>query len=177
MRYVLSSIFLLFFLTTSLVAEETVKVLYWIDGDTVKVLYNGEKVSLRLIGVDTPESRRNKRLYKQQKRSTTDIDTIIAMGKISKKYVESLIPRGSIVKIEFDVSKYDRYNRLLAYIYTPEGVMVNDLIIKVGLGSVLTVPPNIKYEKMFLESMKYARENKKGHWSSENDVLTYEKFK
>jgi micrococcal nuclease len=141
-------------------ATDYVKCIKVIDGDTIKIA-TGENV--RLIGVDTPESRRNKKLYRDADRSKEDVDAIIAMGKESAKFTTGLV-LGKDVRLEFDVQKQDRYGRLLAYVYLEDGAFVNAEIIKQGYGSPMTVPPNVKHADLFRQLYQEARENKKGLW-------------
>ncbi len=53
----LSFVFILAFLSSSLYAQQTTTVVRVVDGDTSKVRYWGKEESIRLIGIDTPESR------------------------------------------------------------------------------------------------------------------------
>jgi micrococcal nuclease len=133
-----------------------------VDGDTLKVFYEGQKESIRLIGIDTPESRKNKKAYKDSGRSGEDIEKIVAMGKESTEYTKSLIKPGDIIKMEFDVQKRDQYKRLLAYVYLNDGRMLNEEIIRAGYASPLTYPPNIKYQDKFLKEYREAREKGRG---------------
>ena len=61
-----------------------------VDGDTLKIDFHGIELTTRLIGVDTPESRRNKKAKKDAKRSDQDLVTINALGKKTKEYVKRL---------------------------------------------------------------------------------------
>lgn len=131
-----------------------------VDGDTV-VLSTGEKV--RLIGIDAPEARHNEKLKRDMEKTKKDADTIIALGKRSTQFTRSLV-EGKRVRLEFDVERRDRYGRLLAYLYTEDGVFVNAEILKEGYAMVMTVPPNVKYKDFFAELQKKARENKLGLW-------------
>ena len=110
-------VFILTLLSSSLHAQELFTVLRVVDGDTLKVRYLGEDESVRLIGIDTPESRVNKKTKKDAKRSKQDIETIVAMGKRATAYVEGLVKPGDTITIEFDVQERDRYKRLLGYVY------------------------------------------------------------
>ncbi len=112
-------IFILALLTPSLHAQQTTTVVRVVDGDTLKVRYWGKDESIRLIGIDTPESRVNKKTKKDAKRSGQDIKTIIAMGKRATEYVESLVKPGDLITIEFDAQERDRYGRLLGYVDLP----------------------------------------------------------
>ncbi|MDP3790254.1 MAG: thermonuclease family protein, partial [Candidatus Omnitrophota bacterium] len=50
------------------------------------------------------------------------------------------------------------------YVYLPDGRMLNAEIIKAGYAQVMTVPPNVAYEDMFLQLQKEAREANRGLW-------------
>ena len=143
---------------------ESVKVLRIIDGDTLKVNYKGKEESIRLIGIDAPESRPNKKAKNDAQRSGEDLKTITAMGKEATNYVKSLVKPGDTVKIEFDVQKKDKYGRLLAYVYLSNGEMLNEEIVKGGYAYLMTIPPNVKYQERFLKAYREARENKRGLW-------------
>jgi len=132
-----------------------------IDGDTLK-LSNGERV--RLIGIDTPESKDNAKLRKDSKRTGQNAKEIIEMGKWAADFTRKLV-EGKEVKLEFDVSQRDKYGRLLAYVYLTDGTFVNAEIIKQGFAQVMTIPPNVKHQDLFLRLQKEARENRRGLWS------------
>lgn len=145
-------------------SDKTVTLVRIIDGDTYEVIYNGKKEKVRLIGIDTPESKANKKAYKDSKRSKEDIKTIVKEGLKAKDFVKSLIKKDDVLKIEFDVRERDQYGRLLAYLYLPNGKMLNNVIIEEGYAAPLTYPPNVKYVELFRNSYIKARENKKGLW-------------
>lgn len=115
-----------------------------IDGDTIE-LEDGTRV--RYIGMDTPEAGD---CFSQE--STEE----------NKKLVE-----GKKVKIETDVQKFDKYGRLLAYVFVGE-TFVNEELVRRGVAQVLTYPPDVKYTEKFVAAQKEAREKKLGLWA--NDV-------
>ena len=129
-----------------------------VDGDT---LYCGH-MEIRLIGIDTPESHYNPHIRKQ--RSLGDVKTIIAMGKRATKFVKRICPPGTRVRVEHDVELLDRYGRILAYIWLPDGRMLNEVIICSGYAVPLTIPPNVKYAERFRECYRKAREEGLGLW-------------
>jgi Micrococcal nuclease (thermonuclease) homologs len=131
-----------------------------VDGDTLK-LSNGDNI--RLIGIDTPESRYNSKLERDARRSRKDIDSIIKMGKEASNFTRRLVG-GKKVRLEFDVEKHDRYGRLLAYVYLEDGTFVNSRIIEEGYAQVMTIAPNVKYAQTFLKLEREARQKKKGLW-------------
>ena len=77
---------------------KTFQVQQVVDGDTL-LLATGERV--RLIGIDAPERRVNPKAKKDAQRSAEDIETIIAMGKKSTRFVESLVHR--VILFESDI--------------------------------------------------------------------------
>jgi micrococcal nuclease len=131
-----------------------------VDGDTLK-LSNNEKV--RLIGIDTPEMHESEKLYRDSRKSGRDAKTIQVLGKRSYAFTRSLV-EGKTVRLEFDVEKRDKYKRLLAYVYLPDGTFVNAEIVKQGYASLMTYPPNVKYADEFRRLYQQAREQRLGLW-------------
>jgi len=72
----------------------TATVVRVIDGDTLKVEFQGQKESIRLIGIDTPESRANPKAKRDAQRSGEDIKRIIAMGGKATAFTKSKIKKG-----------------------------------------------------------------------------------
>ncbi|MBK8663373.1 MAG: thermonuclease family protein [Ignavibacteriales bacterium] len=134
------------------------------DGDTFSVIFNGRKEKIRLIGIDTPESRRNDRSKKQGKEETLDQEEIVAMGKEAKAFIARQIQKGDRVKLEFDVQERDKYGRFLCYVYLEDGRMLNEIMIGEGYAYPLTIAPNVKYESKFRAAFVEARENSRGLW-------------
>jgi len=131
-----------------------------VDGDTL-VLENGERV--RLIGIDTPEMHDSGKLYKDAQRSHQTTAAIKAMGRKAWQFTKKLV-EGKRVRLEFDVDKLDRYDRILAYAYLKDGTFVNAEIVKAGYASLLTIPPNVKYAELFRQLYEEARSNRRGLW-------------
>lgn len=130
------------------------------DGDTV-ILSDGRKV--RLIGIDTPESRSNAKLKRDAERTGWDHDTILALGKRSAQFTRSAA-EGKRVRLEYDVETKDRFGRTLAYLFLEDGTFINAELVKEGYATVYTVPPNVKYKDLFLSLQKDARQAKRGLW-------------
>jgi micrococcal nuclease len=161
---VFSALFVLLALTFSLQAKETTTVLSVVDGDTLKIKYEGREENIRLIGIDAPESKPNEKAKHGAQRSGKDLKTIIAMGKEAARYVKTLLKPGDEVEIELDVQTRDRYGRLLGYVYLSNGKMLNEEIAKAGYANPMTIPPNVKYQERFLKAYREARDNQRGLW-------------
>lgn len=126
-----------------------------VDGDTFWANDGTEKgVKIRLIGVDTPETR------------NTGRKIIGYFGQQSKEYLTKLL-ENETVRLEYDVGRYDQYKRTLAYVYLDDGTFVNAELIKQGYAMVMTVPPNVKYAEKFVKLQQRARSKNLGLWNEE----------
>jgi micrococcal nuclease len=145
----------LFYLPQSSLAQQKTGLLQvskLVDGDTFWVLdERGTEVKIRLIGINTPEARRTGR---------TEIEYY---GKEASAYVANLV-RGKRVRLEYDVARYDRYKRTLAYVYLENGVFLNAHLVQEGYATVATYPPNVKYADYFTKLQREARAQRKGMW-------------
>ena len=81
------------FLSTITNAQQRTMATRVIDGDTIQALYGGVEKRIRLIGIDTPGSRANRKAKKDKNMGEHDLKTIIEMGKKAKAYVNGLIKR------------------------------------------------------------------------------------
>ena len=134
------------------------------DGDTLTVLYRGQRERVRLVGIDAPESSENEKAFRDAKRTESDVRSIISQGKKSAAYTQSLVRPGEILGIEFDVEKRDRYSRLLAYLYLPSGEMLNRKIVAEGYAYPYTRPPNVRYAEKLRKDFEQARKSRRGLW-------------
>jgi micrococcal nuclease len=143
--------FSLLFLTLPSYGSDIVsgKCLRVIDGDTIEVEYNNKRDKVRLIGVDTPETKDPRKPVQYFGKEATEF---------TKKAVE-----GKNVRLEFDQTLRDKYDRLLAYVYLPNGEMLNAKIIKEGYGHAYIKYP-FKYLEEFRNYEKQAREKGLGLW-------------
>ncbi len=131
------------------------KVTSFSDGDTIVVDMNGKNETIRFIGVDTPETHDPRK-------------QVQCFGKAAASYTKGLIGNNA-VRLEADPlsTNRDRYNRLLRYIYIPDGRLVQAEIIKNGFGFAYTSFPFTKSEE-FSKYQKEAREQDRGLWASCN---------
>jgi micrococcal nuclease len=118
-----------------------------IDGDTLE-LEGGERV--RLIGVNTPESVDPRR-------------PVEPYGKEAAAFTRRLAERQQ-VRLEFDHERRDEYGRTLAYVYLPDGTLLNREIIRQGYGYAYT---RFAYRRTaeFVQAERDAREHGRGLWS------------
>ena len=135
-----------------------------IDGDTISVFLEGQEESIRLIGIDTPESWENEKVVKDAQRYGITVDEMITLGNIATTFVEVLVEPGDTLIIEFDKQRRDEYGRLLGFVFLENGTMLNEEILKAGYAEIITIPPNVKYIKELYNAYLDAKENKRGFW-------------
>lgn len=128
-----------------------------IDGDTIKIIYEGKEINVRYLLVDTPETNHPK-LGKQP------------FGEESKRRNQELMNSGKL-EIEFDVGqKYDKYGRLLAYVYI-DGESIQEKLLAEGLARVAYVyPPNTRHLNEYEKLQESAKQKGIGIWTLEDYV-------
>ena len=137
------------------VNKERKSVIRIIDGDTFVVADGSAKgETIRLIGVDAPETRRS---------ANREIGHF---GEEAKVYLGKLLG-GDQVDLVYDAGKRDRYGRTLAYVYLPDGTFINAEMVKQGYATVMTVPPNVVHADYFVELERKAKRGKRGLWKGE----------
>ncbi|MEC5237782.1 thermonuclease family protein [Bacillus mycoides] len=133
---------------------ETVKgkVLHIKDGDTIDVNVKGQKQTVRLLLLDTPESVSQK--IPPQK-----------MGKEASSFLKKQLEGKSVILVYDQGPKEDKYGRKLAYVFC-DGIHINELMVKSGYGIIAYISkPNTTLLPEMLEAEKEAKESKAGVWS------------
>lgn len=124
-----------------------------VDGDTINVILDGVEERVRLIGIDTPET----------KKPDSPVE---CFGPEAAAYTESLLPDGTSLHLERDVEARDQYGRLLAYVYLADsGLFVNLEIVRQGYANTLTIPPNVAHADDFVEAARAAEASNLGLWA------------
>ncbi len=117
------------------------------DGDTVTVLLGGHKHRARLIGIDAPEMGQE------------------PWGRASREHLRRLLKDGRWrVSLERDIVEFDKYGRLLVYLWSPDGRMINETMLEDGYAVLFTIQPNSRYSDRFRKAQRLARDNRKGLW-------------
>lgn len=126
---------------------------HFVDGDTIAVKMNGTTESIRMIGVDTPETHKPH-------------TPVQCYGPAAAAYTKNLIGKNS-VRLESDPksTNRDRYNRLLRYVYLPDGRLVQHELITNGYGFAYTQFPFTKSQD-FVNAQDQARAANKGLWGN-----------
>jgi micrococcal nuclease len=124
-----------------------------VDGDTLKVLLDGQEETIRLIGVDTPES-----VHPQK--------PVECFGREASAMAQELAANQA-VQLEADPTqdRVDRYGRLLRYVYLPGDMLLNWELIYQGYGFEYTYAVPYAYQAEFQQAERDARANQRGLWA------------
>lgn len=118
-----------------------------VDGDTI-IVYDeyGERLRVRLTGINAPES-----VHEDESRNTEE-------GRQASAFLKDYMEDIETVYLEYDVGRYDQYDRTLAYVWVdtdPDSddaedyLMLNELILQEGLADPVYIEPNLKYADIF----------------------------
>ena len=124
-------------------AASEAKVIRVIDGDTfVATTAAGEK-TIRLLNVDTPE--------------TKDPNAPVeCLGPEATAALEQLLPVGSSVRLELDEEPTDKYGRTLAGVFDSKGTLINAEVARQGLGVPVLIEPNRKFYPAVVDAFEEA---------------------
>lgn len=137
------------------ILKVTAKVLRVVDGDTIEVELNNKKETVRLIGIDAPES-------------VDPEKTTQCFGKEASVKAKEILD-GKIITLESDPTQEnrDKYGRLLRYVFL-DSLNFNKFMISEGYAYEYTHLNNsYKYMDEFKNVQKQAREKKKGFWADD----------
>ncbi len=137
---------------------------YVLDGDTIKVKFDDKITTIRLIGIDTFETHKNNKAYRQAYENNISIDEVIRRGKMAKEFIKDKLSNHSDFYFEYDEEFLDRYKRTLAYIWFDEHDMLNLDIVCSGYAMPLKIRPNVKYSDKIKECYYKAKESGLGVW-------------
>ena len=123
------------------------------DGDTISVDMNGKPEKVRFIGVDTPETHKPNA-------------PVQCYGPAASAFTKNVIGTKK-VRLEADPlsTNRDRYDRLLRYVYLPDGTLVNERLIRDGYGFYYPYFP-FKKSGQFEIAQNKARAENKGVWGN-----------
>lgn len=100
-----------------------------IDGDTVDVRIDGKTTRIRLLNIDTPETKNPQ-------------GPVECLGSEASEFTERLLPKGTKVSLDYDVEREDRYGRTLAHVKLTDGRYVSDELARNGLGDAVVFGKN-----------------------------------
>lgn len=126
-----------------------------VDGDTINVSLGDQKETVRLLGIDTPETHDPRK-------------PVQCFGEVAAAHTKELL-EGKNVRLEPDPTDSDRdkYHRLLRYVYLPDGTLINTTLVRDGYAFAYTVFPLTKLDD-FRALEADARAHNRGLWAGCN---------
>ena len=126
-----------------------------VDGDTAKFELDGKEITVRFLGIDTPETvhpTKGEEPY----------------GKEASNYTKGKLENAHKIEIEYDenASETDKYERALVWVGVDDTLLQEELISN-GLARTYMLQDNYKYAWMLQENEEKAKEEKVGIWSEE----------
>lgn len=160
MKKVLIFLLLNILLINNVFASEKIKVKYsdCVDGDTIKVIINGEKTTVRLLAVDTPET----------VHPTKEVESF---GKEASDFTCDKIKNAKKIELEYDEAstKADKYGRHLAWVFIDDKLLQEELIKK-GYAKIDYLYGDYKYTEKLQKIESDVKDEKIGVWSSEEYI-------
>lgn len=168
-----------------------------VDGDTIIVDIDGKEEEVSLIGIDAPETKHPSKPVERCGKEATEFVAALLDGESEfwdKPDDKSLLSTAEIVVKgilpETDEQERDEDGRLLAYVYVlwaphfgskgedrmlmganagnvVHKLFLNAELVKAGLATVLTTPPNVKHNDEFLKLQEEAQKAKRGIWGED----------
>ncbi|WOO97365.1 thermonuclease family protein [Micrococcus terreus] len=113
-----------------------------VDGDTFEGVIAGEQKTVRLLNVDTPETKHPQ-------------EAVQCLGPEATEMLKDLLEPGDRVKLEYDIERTDRYGRTLAGVFKDDS-LVNADLARAGLGVAVLYEPNRKFYDEVREAQQEA---------------------
>ena len=132
-------------------AADAVEVLRVIDGDTIIVASGEGSETVRLLGIDTPETHHPTK-------------PVGCWGPEAEEFTREHL-EGRFVTLEDDIERTDLYGRHLAYVHL-DGERFNDRLLIEGYARILTIAPNGVYRRVMLEEEMQAHRANRGLWGN-----------
>ena len=131
--------------------SDVASVIRVIDGDTIILRLQGAIETVRLIGVDTPET-------------VHPTKPVECFGPEASAFTNSVLKPQTQVRVQRDVEARDRYQRLLVYLYLLDGTFINQEILRLGFARTMNIAPNTAFATNFASIETAARKNQIGLW-------------
>lgn len=122
-----------------------------VDGDTLIAEVAGEELTIRLLNIDTPETKHPDH-------------PVQCLGPEATAFLTERLPAGTEIELEYDEEREDRYGRTLAGVVESDS-LINAEIAAAGLGVPVLFEPNDRFLRQVTEASEDARENARGLFS------------
>lgn len=125
-----------------------------VDGDTISVRVAGRRETVRLIGVNTPETKH-------------PVKPVECFGPEASRHTAELLPVGAKLWVWRDIETRDKYDRLLLYVErAADGLFVNLDLVAGGWAEPYPFPPNTSLAEVFASAARDAEARELGLWGA-----------
>lgn len=136
-------------ISKSLSAPEHATVKWVYDGDTLLLT---DKRKIRIIGIDTPEVK-----HHQQKAQAYGAKAREALRELLNEYDYKVILR-------YEKERLDKYSRILAHVYTLDGINISSWLLENGFARTMSIPPNVDLADCYKKSETIAQDQSLKIW-------------
>lgn len=159
-KVVMIFLFFCLFITNVYAERVSVKFEACVDGDTIKVILDNKKTTVRFLAIDTPET-----VHPTKGEQP--------FGKEASNYTCDKVKNAKKLEIEYDEgsTKTDKYNRTLGWVFTDDILLQKDLV-SLGYAKVAYLYGNYKYTDELKKEESTAKSKKLGVWSLEEETTT-----
>ena len=123
-----------------------------VDGDTLIADIAGRHETIRLLGIDAPETKHPRR-------------PVECWGPQSAESLRDLLPPGTTVAVRRDVVARDYFGKLLLYVWRADGLFVNVELVERGAARPLTIAPNGVHSDAIVAAAFRAHASRRGWWA------------
>ena len=159
-KVVMIFLFFCLFITNVYAERVSVKFEACVDGDTIKVMLDNKKTTVRFLAIDTPET-----VHPTKGEQP--------FGKEASNYTCDKVKNAKKLEIEYDEgsTKTDKYKRALGWVFTDDTLLQKDLV-SLGYAKVAYLYGDYKYTEDLKKEESIAKSKKLGVWSLEEETTT-----
>lgn len=159
-KVVMIFLFFCLFITNVYAERVSVKFETCVDGDTIKVMLDDKKTTVRFLAIDTPET-----VHPTKGEQP--------FGKEASNYTCDKVKNAKKLEIEYDEgsTKTDKYNRTLGWVFVDDTLLQKDLV-SLGYAKVAYLYGDYKYTEDLKKEESIAKSKKLGVWSLEEETTT-----
>jgi micrococcal nuclease len=122
-----------------------------VDGDTIRVTIGDEPFTVRYIGIDSPEMIDNERPQCYAREATN---------------ANRILVNGQTLRLVKDRTNVDRYGRLLRYAFLPNGLLVNEALVRDGFAFAKRYKPDTRRATQLERAQAAAKRASAGLWGA-----------
>jgi micrococcal nuclease len=150
--------------------KPSVQVIRVTSPDSFKAYYRRQETDVKLIGVKVPERPEFDAWVNGRSFTPEEKAALYEQYRLAETFLQERIHRGDKLTIEYDMKRNDNSGRVLAYVYLPDGRMLNEMMVAAGLAYPEVDPDNVRRMQAYTAHYNAALRNQTGLWRYYNDT-------